>query len=129
MNSEIVTPELEILDYLNSVTQSKFRPIKSNLSKISALFKAGFTKEEMMEVIQLKTVQWKNNPVMAGYLRPKTLFSQSNFENYVNELDRVKQNPQMYAEYFATINKIKSKSDNDSSGAFDKIDEMFAKRR
>jgi len=129
MNSEIVTPELEILNYLNSVTQSKFRPIKSNLSKISALFKAGFTTEEMMEVIQLKTVQWKNNPVMAGYLCPTTLFRESNFEKYVNEVERVKQNPQMYAEYFATINKIKSKSDNDSSGAFDKIDEMFAKRR
>lgn len=129
MESEIVTPELEILNYLNSVTQSKFRPIKSNLSKISALFKAGFTKEEMMEVIQLKTVQWKNNPVMAGYLCPTTLFRESNFEKYVNEVERVKQNPQMYAEYFATINKIKSKSDQDSSGAFDKIDEMFAKRR
>lgn len=129
MNSEIVTPELEILNYLNSVTQSKFRPIKSNLSKISALFKAGFTTEEMMEVIQLKTVQWKNNPVMAGYLCPTTLFRESNFEKYVNEVEHVKQNPQMYAEYFATINKIKSKSDNDSSGAFDKIDEMFAKRR
>ena len=108
MNSEFITPELEILNYLNSVTQSKFRPIKSNLSKISALFKAGFTKEEIQQVIQLKTVQWKNNPVMAQYLRPSTLFRDSNFENYVNQVNLVKQNPKLYEQYFKNINKIKS---------------------
>ncbi len=121
METELITPELEILNYLNSVTQSKFRPIKSNLSKISALFKAGFTKEEMMQVIQLKTVQWKNNPVMAGYLCPTTLFRESNFEKYVNEVERVKQNPKMYEQYFKSINKVKTSAADNT----DDIAEMY----
>lgn len=121
MNSEFITPELEILNYLNSVTQSKFRPIKSNLSKISALFKAGFTKEEIQQVIQLKTVQWKNNPVMAGYLCPTTLFRESNFEKYVNEVERVKQNPKMYEQYFKSINKVETSAADNT----DDIAEMY----
>jgi uncharacterized phage protein (TIGR02220 family) len=118
--------ETEILNFLNEVTGSKFRQIPRNLTKIKALLKQGFTQEQIIEVIQLKVVQWKNNPKMAGYLRPDTLFRDSNFESYYNEVERVKQNPQMYAEHFAAINKIKT--GDDTSGAFSKIDAMFGKR-
>ncbi|WP_162990008.1 conserved phage C-terminal domain-containing protein [Chryseobacterium sp. 6424] len=112
------TPETEILDYLKQVTGTKFRPIKSNLTLISALLKAGYEQEEIIEVIQLKTVQWKNNAVMAPYLRPSTLFKMSNFDNYVNELELVKQNPKMYAQHFAALNKIKgSRSAADDTDA------------
>lgn len=116
--SKINTPELEILDYLKQVTGTQFRPIKSNLTLISALFKNGYKQEEIVEVIQLKTVEWKNNPVMAKYLRPSTLFNQLNFDNYLNELLLVKQNPTMYAKHFAEINKIKGSSSaaNDDDG-------------
>lgn len=107
MKEPTLTPETEILEYLKQLTGTKFRPIKSNLTLISALFKAGFAQEEIIEVIQLKTVQWKNNPVMAPYLRPSTLFKMSNFDNYINEADLVKQNPKMYAQHFADLNKIK----------------------
>ena len=108
MNSEIVTPELEILQKLNELTGSNFREIKSNLTKISALFKQGFTQEQIIEVIILKVAEWKNNPVMAPYLRPSTLFRDTNFENYVNQVNLVKQNPKLYEQYFKNINKIKS---------------------
>ncbi len=117
-NPETQTPETEILDYLKQVTGTKFRPIKSNLTLISALFKSGYTQEEIVEVIQLKTVQWKNNPVMAPYLRPSTLFKMSNFDNYLNELELVKQNPKMYATHFAALNRIKGANSaaNDDDG-------------
>ena len=59
MNAEIHYPEVEILNKLNEITGSRFREIKSNLSKIKALLKAGFTEVEIIEVIQLKTLQWK----------------------------------------------------------------------
>ncbi|KQT17404.1 hypothetical protein ASG31_08310 [Chryseobacterium sp. Leaf404] len=118
--------ETEILNFLNEVTGSKFREIKSNISKISALLKQNFTKEQIIEVIQLKVIQWKNNPKMAMYLRPSTLFLERNFENYINEIERIKQNPQLYAKYFAEINNVKT--EQSTSGAFDKIDAMFGKR-
>ena len=122
-----MSEEQEILSQLNQLTGSKFREIKSNLSKITALLKQDFTKEQIIEVIQLKVIQWKNNPKMAMYLRPSTLFLESNFENYINEIERIKQNPQLYAKYFAEINNVKT--EQSTSGAFDKIDAMFGKRR
>ena len=39
MEAELITPEKEILQKLNELTGSNFREIKSNLTKISALFK------------------------------------------------------------------------------------------
>lgn len=107
MEQKIITPEIEILDKLNEITGSKFRPIKSNLTKITALLKADFSEMDILEVIQLKTIQWKNNPKMAGYLCPTTLFRESNFEKYINEVNQVKANPKLYEQYFKQINKIK----------------------
>ncbi|NQS64754.1 prephenate dehydrogenase, partial [Streptococcus suis] len=41
--------------------------------------------EDFKKVIDTKVAQWKNNTEMAKYLRPKTLFSPSNFDSYLNE--------------------------------------------
>lgn len=103
----IETPEIEILNFLNQVVAAPrgFRPIKSNLNGISSLFKDGFTKEEIIEVIQLKTIQWKNNPQMAYCLRPSTLFRSSNFENYIVEVSQIKSNPKLYEKYFSKLTK------------------------
>lgn len=121
MEQNIITPEIEILDKLNEITGSKFRPIKSNLTKITALLKADFSEMDILEVIQLKTIQWKNNPKMAGYLCPSTLFRESNFEKYHNEVNKVKQNPKLYEQYFRQINKAeKSAADHT-----DDIEAMF----
>jgi uncharacterized phage protein (TIGR02220 family) len=126
MDTETKTPEIEILNFLSQATGSGFRLIPSNLTKITALLKQGFTQEQIIEVIQLKVIEWKNNPKMAGYLRPATLFRESNFENYINQVRVVKQNPKMYAEYFAELNKVNL--GDDTAGAFSKIDAMFSKR-
>ena len=119
MEQKIITTETEILDKLNEITGSRFREIKSNLSKIKALLKAGFTEVEIIEVIQLKNLQWKSNPEMSGYLCPKTLFRESNFEKYYNEVQQVKQNPEMYAKYYKKINKT-------SGSIADRTDELEA---
>ena len=119
MEAEIYYPEVEILNKLNEITGSRFREIKSNLTKIKSLLKAGFTEVEIIEVIQLKNFQWKNNPEMSGYLCPKTLFRESNFEKYYNEVQQVKQNPEMYAKYYKKINKI-------SGSIADRTDELEA---
>lgn len=119
MNAEIYYPEVEILNKLNEITGSRFREIKSNLTKIKSLLKAGFTEVEIIEVIQLKNFQWSNNPEMSGYLCPKTLFRESNFEKYYNEVQQVKRNPEMYAKYYKKNNKI-------SGSIADRTDELEA---
>lgn len=115
------TQEIEILNALNEITGSKFRPIKSNLTKITALLKADFSEMDILEVIQLKTIQWKNNPKMAGYLCPTTLFRESNFEKYYNEVQQVKNNPKLYEQYFRKINKIPNSAADD----FADLEAMF----
>ncbi len=121
MEAELITPEKEILQKLNELTGSNFREIKSNLTKISALFKQGFTKEQIIEVIILKVAEWKNNPVMAPYLRPSTLFRDTNFENYHNQVNLVKNNPKLYEQYFKSINKVKTSAADNT----DDIAEMY----
>ena len=56
---------------------------------------------------------------MSGYLCPTTLFLESNFEKYYNEVQQVKQNPEMYAKYYKKINKI-------SGSIADRTDELEA---
>lgn len=121
MEAELITPEKEILQKLNELTGVNYREIKSNLTKISALIEQGFTKEQIIEVIILKVAEWKNNPVMAHYLRPSTLFRESNFENYVNQVNLVKQNPKLYEQYFKSINKVKTSAADNT----DDIAEMY----
>lgn len=115
MKNEILTSEKEILSYFNEVAGKRFKPIKSNLTPISARLKDGYSVEELKQVIQLKTLEWKNNEVMAGHLCPTTLFRASNLDKYVNQLETIKQNPKQYAQYFAKINKrpISAADDND----------------
>lgn len=113
MKAEIHTPEIIILNHLNEITGSKFRAIKSNLTKIKSLLNAGFSPQDIVEVIQLKTIQWKNNPQMSGYLCPTTLFRESNFEKYHNEVQQVKQNPKLYAKHYQQINGIKVSAADD----------------
>jgi uncharacterized phage protein (TIGR02220 family) len=128
MDSETVTPEIEILNLFNQITGHRHKAGKANLSGIKRVLKEGYTLREIQEVIQLKTIEWKKNAKMSVHLNPVTIFRESNFDKYINQVINVKENPQMYAEHFAEINKIRSGGNNSTSGAFSKIDEMFRKR-
>lgn len=105
MNENITTPEIEILQYLNELAGKRFKPIKSNLTPIAARLKDGYTVQELKEIIQVKTLEWKNNEVMNPHLCPTTLFRPSNADKYLNQIIAIKANPQQYAKYFAKINK------------------------
>ena len=113
MNTETINPEIEILDLFNQITGHKHRAGKANLSGIKRVLKEGYTPEEIQEVIQLKTIEWKNNAKMSGNLNPVTIFRDSNFDKYINQVLNVKQNPKLYNEYFKGINKIKSSAADD----------------
>ena len=43
-----------------------------------------------MKVIDNKVAVWGNDPKMAEYLRPSTLFAASHFEEYMNDIPKVK---------------------------------------
>lgn len=109
-----MTRETEILSYLNELAGKRFKPIKSNLSPIIARLKDGYTVQELKEIVQVKTLEWKNNEVMNAHLCPTTLFRPSNTDKYINQIIAIKENPQQYARYFAKINNVStSAADND----------------
>ena len=75
-----------IITYLNEKADRNFSPTnKTTQSQINARMNEGRTVEDFKAVIDLKVEQWKNDDKMSTYLRPSTLFSPKNFENYVNE--------------------------------------------
>jgi uncharacterized phage protein (TIGR02220 family) len=72
--------------YLNGAARKAFRPGDKNLGFITARLKEGATPELCRRVIDLKVRAWRGDPKMKEYLRPKTLFDATNFEQYVGEL-------------------------------------------
>ncbi|HEL1930589.1 TPA: phage replisome organizer N-terminal domain-containing protein [Streptococcus suis] len=73
------------IQYLNQETGHAYKFITTHTKFIQARYKDGYTLEDFKKVIDTKVAQWKNNSQMAQYLRPKTLFSPSNFDSYLNE--------------------------------------------
>ncbi len=81
-----LTQAKSILDFLNEKTGRVYRQIGTNLKFIVARLKSGATVMDCRQVIAKKTREWKDNPVMAEYLRPATLFNPVKFEQYLGEL-------------------------------------------
>ena len=75
----------EIIDYLNEKTGKTYKAVKTNNQLINARYEEGYTLEDFKAVIDYKTSKWKGTE-WEKYLRPSTLFSAKNFENYVNEI-------------------------------------------
>lgn len=119
MNENITTPEIEILQYLNELAGKRFKPIKSNLTPIIARLKDGYTVQELKEIVQVKTLDWKNNEVMNQHLCPTTLFRASNTDKYLNYILAIKENPKQYGKYFAKLNKRSISSTNNADDLAD----------
>ena len=87
MNKQEIEAEAsEILQKFNEITGRRFSGTKTNLAGIKNRLKEGFTAEQMIAVIQLKNLEWKNNEVMSVHLCPETIFRPKNFEKYVNQI-------------------------------------------
>lgn len=112
MKEEIHNSAEQILAYLNELAGKRFKPIKSNISPIIARLKDGYTIQELKEIVQVKTLDWKNNEVMNQHLCPTTLFRPSNTDKYLNYILTIKENPKQYAKYFAKINKTRTSANN-----------------
>lgn len=117
------TPE-ELLEHLNKVANRNYRPIKTNLNLIQRLFKLGYTADDIRKVIELKTMEWRNNYFMAGYIRPSTLFRESNFEEYINFANALEQSPELLKKFQEKYGTSEKTTGNINS-AFSNIDRMF----
>ena len=75
----------EIIEYLNSKTDSNFRySSKATQSKINARLNEGYTLDDFIVVIDKKTNEWLNDEKFSKYLCPETLFG-TKFEKYLNQ--------------------------------------------
>lgn len=79
-------PVKEITDYLNTTCRTNFSPQADYLRRlVKARWNEGYRLEDFKAVIDAKARQWLTDPKMVKYLRPKTLFSASNFDGYLQE--------------------------------------------
>lgn len=73
-----------IIEYLNKSTSSNYKhTTKKTIDLIKARLNEGFTEDDFMKVIDIKTKHWLNDTKMSEYLRPETLFG-TKFESYLN---------------------------------------------
>lgn len=75
-----------LLAFLNEKTGRKYEPVPANVDPIVARLKEGFEPVIVRQVIARKCRQWGGDEKMDEYLRPKTLFSATNFANYAGEI-------------------------------------------
>ncbi len=89
---ELIRAAEEVLNFLNAKTGKKFRPfdgkgkITSSLKVIMSRIEGGATVQDCKCVIGRQFLQWKDKKEMRPFLRPKTLFGETNFEQYLGEL-------------------------------------------
>jgi uncharacterized phage protein (TIGR02220 family) len=86
----------EIVNFLNECTGQNYKSnSKITRSYIDARLKDGFTVDDFIKVISIKSTKWLNTK-FAEFLRPQTLFS-NKFESYLNEITTVEPNKQQQA--------------------------------
>lgn len=83
---ETLSQAKEVLDYLNLKTGRLYRPVAANLDLIRARIKDGTSVDGLKTIIDVKTTQWLDDPKMAEYLRPSTLFNRTKFEQYLGQM-------------------------------------------
>lgn len=69
----------EVINYLNKLTDKKFRSDKGLLARLND----GYTVEDCKRVINIKVAEWTGTE-QAIYLRPETLFG-NKFDGYLNQ--------------------------------------------
>lgn len=83
-DDETQKPHVEIIEYLNLKTGSKFKPsTKPYVQAIQARLKEGYSVDDFKTVINKKCAEWIGTK-MEKYLTPKTLFAPSHFDQYLN---------------------------------------------
>lgn len=75
---------VDIINYLNECTGKSYKPTsKVAIVNINARLKEGYTKDDFIKVISVKSTKWLGTK-FEDYLTPNTLFG-NKFESYLNE--------------------------------------------
>lgn len=72
-----------LISYLNEKAGTNYNVTAAVIRRIGELTDAGYTREDMIGVIDKKVAEWIGDDKMRSYLRPRTLFGDK-FEEYVN---------------------------------------------
>lgn len=73
-----------VVDQMNSILNSKYKPsTKSHAQNISARLDEGHTIDDLILVVKDRLSAWGNDPRMAQYLRPQTIFQAGKFNGYL----------------------------------------------
>ena len=76
----------EIIKYLNDKTGSHFKPTsKSTQRLINGRLSENYSIDDFKHVIDVKSLECKNDSKMSKYLTPDTLFNATKFEKYLNQ--------------------------------------------
>lgn len=82
-------PYTQIIDYLNQKAKKRFKHTESNKKHINARWNEGYRLSDFEKVIDIKCLDWLDDPKMNEYLRPSTLFGPK-FESYLNSKPKTK---------------------------------------
>ena len=73
-----------VVDKMNAILNSKYKPsTKSHAQNISARLDEGHSIDDLIMVVKDRLVAWGNDPKMAQYLRPQTMFQAGKFNGYL----------------------------------------------
>lgn len=92
----------EIVEYLNELAEKNFRLSKATTEPINARLGEKYTVDDFKKVIDIKCSEWKGDAKMDSFLRPSTLFTPKNFENYVNQKKIAPSDADLIREYRAS---------------------------
>jgi uncharacterized phage protein (TIGR02220 family) len=67
-------PFQEIIAAANEILKRNFKVTATYKAHIRARWREGFRMDDFIAVCKIKAAQWKDDPAMAIYLRPETLF-------------------------------------------------------
>lgn len=112
-DDEAQKPHVEIIEYLNLKTGSKFKPTtKQYVQAIRSRLKEGYTVDDFKTVIDKKCREWQGTK-LEKYLTPKTLFAPSHFDTYLNsnETAAMTDTERKVAELHALIDAVERGTD------------------
>lgn len=75
----------EFIEWFNELADKNLENTEINRQYIKGLLNKGYTKEDLVNVIEYKVNEWKDDEKMNRYLRFKTLLSPNNFERYLQD--------------------------------------------
>jgi uncharacterized phage protein (TIGR02220 family) len=81
---EETIPYKEVIKMLNEIAGRSFKVTPAHTKHIHARWAEGMRPAHFERVIRTKTAQWNNDPKMALFLRPETLFG-TRMDSYLNE--------------------------------------------